>query len=149
MEDSLEARVLQRLRFTGPQLLQLRGRAALASGELDVAAQEARKLRRARLPLAKAWGALLQAGLEAAGSRPKQAAAHLATAAAGFEEAGAGLYREAARLRLAQVVGATTRNGEPPRRWAGWSTRASFGRSAWRICSPPDSDLLDLERGPP
>ncbi len=138
-----------RVRFTGPQLLQLRGRAALASGELDVAAQEARKLRRARLPLAKAWGALLQAGLEAAGSRPKQAAAHLATAAAGFEEAGAGLYREAARLRLAQVVGATTRNGEPPRRWAGWSTRASFGRSAWRICSPPDSDLLDLERGPP
>jgi len=62
-------------------------------------------LTRAPLPLPRAWGALLLGGLAATAGDSGAARTHLATAAAGFDEAGAGLYLATARFHLARTDG--------------------------------------------
>jgi len=106
-----------RLRFTGPELRQLRGRAALAAAATRpeaaaIAGAEARRLRRDAQPMARPMGELLAAGLEATAGRDARIDALLKGAAAGFDRAGLGLYREAARWRLAERGGGSHSRAE-------------------------------------
>lgn len=97
-----------RLRYTGPELIQLRARAALAvrgthPAAAELAATEARRLRRDSQPMAAPMGELIEAALDAAAGRSGRAAGLLRKAITGFDVAGLALYREAARWRLAEL----------------------------------------------
>lgn len=104
---------LLRVQFLLVEHLNMRGRAAVASAagghsvdaRLRAAEKIARRIERERMPWSTPFGPLLRAGVASVRGDEDAVRTLLARAVAGFEAADVGLYANAARRRLGEVVG--------------------------------------------
>ncbi len=114
MTPTLSRSLLMRVQFIRVAMLGLRARCALAAAAgagaaggrtLRVAARDAARLGRERLPWADAQARTVRAGLAAVRGRPVEAAGHLREAAGGFRACDMALCAAAADLRLGALLG--------------------------------------------
>jgi serine/threonine protein kinase/tetratricopeptide (TPR) repeat protein len=102
---ALKASLLLEVQQNGLEAYHLRGRCALAAGELARAEKEARRLLRSKIPWAVPLGEMLAAGLAATRGRRDEAQRLLARAVESLAAAGMRLYEAAARRRLGELSG--------------------------------------------
>ncbi|MDB4970453.1 MAG: Serine/threonine-protein kinase PknA [Myxococcales bacterium] len=101
----LKKSLLLMIQLTRIEAVNLRGRAALASGRVDEAARMAKKLHKERMPWSEALGSVLDGGVAMARGDATAARARLATAIAGFENTEMALWGAVARWQLGRLVG--------------------------------------------
>jgi hypothetical protein len=102
---ALKKSLLLMIQLTRIEAVNLRGRAALASGRPAEAARMAKKLHRERMPWSAALAAVLDGGVAMARGDVAAARAGLASAITGFEHTEMALWAAVARWQLGRLVG--------------------------------------------